>query len=60
MTDAGPAIPVLRPQLPSAERLLPYLRRIDDARIYSNWGPLSVELEGRLAERLGVPAGGFR
>jgi dTDP-4-amino-4,6-dideoxygalactose transaminase len=54
-----PAIPVLRPQLPDAERLLPYLRRIDSARIYSNWGPLAGELERRLAERLGVPTDGF-
>jgi dTDP-4-amino-4,6-dideoxygalactose transaminase len=59
VSQRGRDIPVLRPQLPSAERLLPYLRRIDSARIYSNWGPLSVELEMRLAERLGVPAGGF-
>src|SRR4051794_12737287 len=27
-------IPVLRPQLPCAERLLPYLRRIDETRLY--------------------------
>jgi dTDP-4-amino-4,6-dideoxygalactose transaminase len=59
VSKGGRAIPVLRPQLPSAERLLPYLRRIDGARIYSNWGPLSAELEARLAERLGVPARGF-
>ena len=58
-SHGGPAIPVLRPQLPGAERLLPYLRRIDSARIYSNWGPLAGELERRLAERLGVPADGF-
>jgi dTDP-4-amino-4,6-dideoxygalactose transaminase len=51
-------VPVLRPRLPSADRLLPYLRRIDAARVYSNWGPLSAELEARLAERLGLSAGG--
>jgi hypothetical protein len=27
-------IPVMRPMLPTAERLLPYLRQIDHARIY--------------------------
>jgi dTDP-4-amino-4,6-dideoxygalactose transaminase len=59
VSPGGLAIPVLRPELPSAERLLPYLRRIDSARIYSNWGPLAGELEKRLAERLGVPANGF-
>lgn len=53
-----PAIPVLRPRLPAADRLLPYLRRIDVSRIYSNWGPLANELELRLSERFGLAAGG--
>ncbi|WP_270936524.1 DegT/DnrJ/EryC1/StrS family aminotransferase [Falsiroseomonas oryzae] len=48
------AIPVARPWLPDAGALLPYLRRIDAARIYANWGPLNAELERRLAERLGA------
>src|SRR5262249_20683819 len=52
-------VPVLRPGLPSAERLLPYLRRIDLARIYSNHGPLNSELELRLAGMLQLPAGGL-
>lgn len=39
--------------MPSAERLLPYLQRIDEARWFTNFGPLAGELEGRLAERLG-------
>ena len=42
-------IPVLRPQLPATEHLLPYLRRIDASRIYTNWGPLVREFESRLA-----------
>jgi dTDP-4-amino-4,6-dideoxygalactose transaminase len=50
-------VPVLRPQLPSAERLLPYLRRIDHARIYSNHGPLNAELEQRLAHTLQLAEG---
>ncbi|WP_236019769.1 DegT/DnrJ/EryC1/StrS family aminotransferase [Sabulicella rubraurantiaca] len=32
---------------------MPYLRRIDAARIYANWGPLSAELEVRLAVHCG-------
>ncbi len=48
-------VPVLRPQLPTAERLLPYLARIDQTRCYSNWGPLATELEQRLSERFGLP-----
>src|ERR1700754_563836 len=42
-------IPVMRPALPSAEQLLPYLKRIDTSRVYSNFGPLSVELQDRIA-----------
>ncbi len=49
-------IPVMRPQLPTADELLPYLRRIDEARYYSNHGALLRELEERLAEFYGVPA----
>ena len=51
----GPApgpIAVARPRLPAAEAILPYLQRIDEARWYSNFGPLLVELEQRLADRL--------
>lgn len=48
------ALPVLRPRMPRADALLPYLQRIDDRRAYSNFGPLVTELEARLAHRLGV------
>jgi dTDP-4-amino-4,6-dideoxygalactose transaminase len=50
-------IQVMRPRLPPAERLLPYLRRVDQTRIYSNWGPLERELAERLGVHLGVPGG---
>ena len=46
---------MLRPQLPDADRLLPYLRRIDASRTYSNWGPLAVEFEQRFAGQLHMP-----
>lgn len=42
-------IPVMKPLLPPAERIGTYLRRIDESRIYSNYGPLNEELTGRLA-----------
>ena len=42
---------VARPELPEAETILPYLRRIDAARWYSNFGPLLTEFEARLAAR---------
>jgi dTDP-4-amino-4,6-dideoxygalactose transaminase len=54
-----PAVPVLLPLLPSADRLLPYLRRIDETRLYSNRGPLSWELEERLAGALALPKDGL-
>lgn len=47
-------IPVMRPRLPTAEELLPYLRRIDESRIYSNFGPLYQEFATRLADYFGV------
>ena len=50
-------IPVLRPHLPTAERLLPYLRRIDGTRFYTNWGPLCSELEQTALPRTSDPAG---
>src|SRR3954452_20462497 len=53
-----PTIPVLRPYLPSAERLLPYLRRIDATRVYTSWGPLALELEERLCRCFSLPRGG--
>ena len=49
-------VAVARPRLPDAGAILPYLRRIDDARWYSNFGPLNCELERRLATRLGEGA----
>ena len=39
---------VLVPDVPTADQILPYLRRIDEAKWYSNSGPLVRELEGRL------------
>lgn len=49
-------IPVMRPKLPRAEAALPYLRRMDDARVYANFGPLNEELERRYADRFSVDA----
>jgi dTDP-4-amino-4,6-dideoxygalactose transaminase len=44
-----PSIPVMRPKLPATERLAPYLQSIDASRVYSNYGPLTLSLEDRLA-----------
>ena len=43
------ALPVMRPKLPASSSVLPYLSEIDSNRIYSNFGPLSIRLEQRLA-----------
>jgi dTDP-4-amino-4,6-dideoxygalactose transaminase len=50
-------IPIMRPKLPSADRLIPYLKSIDASRLYSNFGPLTLALEDRLAEHYGVDEG---
>src|ERR1044072_5894869 len=50
-------IPILRPILPSADRLAPYLKSIDATRLYSNFGPLTLTLEDRLARHHGPTAG---
>jgi dTDP-4-amino-4,6-dideoxygalactose transaminase len=55
--NAEPAhIQVLRPQLPTSQEILPYLRRLDNARVYANFGPLVGEFENRLASKLRVGA----
>lgn len=50
-------IPVMRPKLPTADRLAPYLKKIDSARQYSNYGPLVSALEERLAAHYGLGSG---
>ena len=42
-------VPVARPRLPLADKLLPYLHLIHESRWYSNSGPLVEEFEARLA-----------
>lgn len=46
----GKKIPIMRPLLPSADKILPYLKQIDSNRWYSNFGPLNLQLEERLAK----------
>lgn len=40
--------------MPRARAILPYLDRVDESRIYSNFGALVLELERRLAQSLGI------
>lgn len=55
-TEAYPPLPVARPHLPTADALLPYLRRIDEARWYSNFGAMLTAFEAGLAARFRAPA----
>lgn len=48
-------IPLLVPELPRAEALLPYLVRIDANRQYTNFGPLNQDFEGRIRSALSKP-----
>ena len=47
-------IPVFVPKLPTAQDLLPYLREIELARTYSNFGPMVLRLHSELAQYFGV------
>src|SRR3954454_6333087 len=50
-------LPIMRPILPPAPALARYLNSIDASRIYSNFGPLAVSLEDRLANHYGLNEG---
>lgn len=56
VTAPLPTLPVARPMLPSAQALAPYLEAVDRSGWYSNFGPMILGLEQRLAERLGPGA----
>lgn len=45
-------IPISRPKLASFLELEPYLRRIDETQIYSNFGPMVLLLESQIATYL--------
>lgn len=42
-------IRVMRPRLPAAAQIIPYIEEIDQNRWYSNFGPLAGDFEDRLA-----------
>lgn len=48
-------IALLVPDVPNADALLPWLRKIDAARHYTNFGPLEQELAGRIAVLANAP-----
>lgn len=50
--QATTRIPLLVPDLPTADELLPWLQRIDKNRWYTNFGPLVLEFESALTHYL--------
>ncbi len=50
-------IPIMKPRLPKAEQILPYLEQIDESRWYSNFGPLLMSFEEKLAELFEISPG---
>ena len=50
-------IKVCEPRLPEADALTPYIRQIDLARFYTNFGPLVQQLEHRLSALWSLPDG---
>ena len=53
---ASEPIPIARPSMPNTAAILPYLQRIDGSGWYTNFGPLILELEQRLAARFDAKA----
>lgn len=43
-------IDIMKPLLPSYDKIEPYIKRIDESRRYSNWGALNEEYEYRLSK----------
>lgn len=54
MIAGSKRIPLMRPKLPDAAQLMPYLQEIDANRWYTNFGPLEQRLTGRFAAQFGV------
>jgi len=54
MPEPASKISLMRPRLPDAASILPYLREIDENRWYSNFGPLERRFEARLAKHFGL------
>lgn len=48
----GHRVPLLRPDMPPAAALWPYLQRMDQAGWYTNFGPLVGEFEERVGDSL--------
>lgn len=49
-------MPVMRPKMPSLDRVIAYLESMNDRRVFSNFGPLVSRAESRIASLLDVDA----
>jgi len=47
-------IPVAKPHMPNSDDTYKYMKQIDATKIYTNFGPLVLELEARIAQHLDV------
>ena len=47
---------ILKPLMPNTENLIQYLKKIDENGIYSNYGPLNLDLENRLSKYFNIKA----
>ena len=54
VNDDKNRIRILSPNLPKINRVKKYYKKIDQNRIYSNFGPLVTKFESRLADYFGV------
>jgi dTDP-4-amino-4,6-dideoxygalactose transaminase len=52
MTPDQIKIPLLIPEMPTTDELLPWLKKIDTNKIYTNFGPLNCALEKSITEIL--------
>lgn len=43
-------IELFRPSVPPIEKYLPYIKKVDENRMYSNFGPMQSEFKARLAK----------
>ncbi len=53
MSSKGVKIQILRPELPKAASIFPFLERIDSNNLYSNYGPLHLEFREALVSWIG-------
>jgi dTDP-4-amino-4,6-dideoxygalactose transaminase len=54
----APPIPLFRSKLPATEKLVPFLREIDENRQHSNFGPLQRRLTETIEDHLGAGGDG--